>query len=52
MAHEPGNAIQPYGHPDMDYVEHEKTYDLFVNLFKWGTVFCVGCVVLLGVLTL
>ena len=41
-----------YGHPDMDYVEHEKTYKFFINLFKWGTVFCIGCVVLLAVLTL
>ncbi len=47
-----GNAIQSYGHPDMDYVEHENTYKLFINLFKWGTVFCIGCVVLLAVVTL
>lgn len=40
------------GHPDMDYAEHERTYDMFIGLFKWGTVFCIGCVVLLGVLTL
>ncbi|MEI2733506.1 MAG: aa3-type cytochrome c oxidase subunit IV [Rhodoblastus sp.] len=52
MAHEAGDAIQSYGHPDMDYVEHEKTYNLFIALFKWGTVFSVACVVLLGVLTL
>ncbi len=46
------NEVSSGGHPDMDYPEHEKTYDMFIGLFKWGTVFCIGCVVLLGVLTL
>lgn len=46
------NEVSTGGHPDMDYAEHEKTYEMFIALFKWGTVFCVGCVVLLGVLTL
>ena len=46
------NEVSSGGHPDMDYAEHEKTYELFIGLFKWGTVFCIGCVVLLAVLTL
>ncbi|QRM56711.1 aa3-type cytochrome c oxidase subunit IV [Sinorhizobium sp. BG8] len=25
----------------MDYAEHEKTYNLFVNAAKYGTMFCV-----------
>ncbi|NVP55755.1 aa3-type cytochrome c oxidase subunit IV [Mycoplana rhizolycopersici] len=25
----------------MDYPEHEKTYNLFVNASKYGTMFCV-----------
>ena len=25
----------------MDYAEHEKTYNLFVNASKYGTMFCV-----------
>ena len=25
------------GHPDMDYAEHERTYQRFVSLFKIGT---------------
>ena len=40
------------GHPDMDYAEHEQTYDFFITLFKWGTVFSVACIVLLALLTL
>ncbi len=24
--------------PVMDYDEHNKTYDMFVNLTKWGTI--------------
>lgn len=24
------------GHPEMDYPEHERTYDLFIRLSKWG----------------
>ena len=42
----------PDGHPDMDYGEHQRTYALFITLFKWGTVFSAGCVILLGLLTL
>jgi len=40
------------GHPAMDYAEHEKTYNLFVGLIKWGTVASVACVIALAVLTL
>jgi hypothetical protein len=36
-------------HPAMDYAEHEKTYGFFVQLFKWGTVFCVGIVIFMAV---
>ena len=46
------NEVSSGGHPDMDYAENEKTYEMFIALFKWGTVFSVACVVLLGVLTL
>ena len=27
------------GHPAMDYAEHEKTYNLFITLTKWGLGF-------------
>ncbi|MCK5930531.1 MAG: aa3-type cytochrome c oxidase subunit IV [Fulvimarina manganoxydans] len=23
---------------DMDYPEHERTYNLFLSMFKWGTI--------------
>lgn len=29
----------------MDYAEHEKTYDLFLGLSKWGTVACVALLI-------
>ncbi|MBL4598579.1 MAG: aa3-type cytochrome c oxidase subunit IV [Rhizobiaceae bacterium] len=29
----------------MDYSEHEKTYDAFISLTKWGVVFCVALMV-------
>jgi hypothetical protein len=32
------------GHPDMDYAEHERTYKLFTNIVKWGTI-VVGLIV-------
>lgn len=34
VANDPSNA--------MDYSEHEKTYDLFIWLSKWGVVACVA----------
>ncbi len=46
------NDIARTDHPDMDYAEHDRTYDLFIALFKWGTVFCIACVLLLAFLTL
>ena len=33
---------------EMDYPEHEKTYGLFIGLFKWGSVVIVA--LLLGML--
>lgn len=29
----------------MDYAEHEKTYDLFIALAKYGTLVCVALLV-------
>ena len=45
MADQPNSA----GHPAMDYAEHEKTYQLFIGLTKWGTIFCVAIMVLMAV---
>jgi hypothetical protein len=33
---------------EMDYPEHEKTYNLFIALFKWGSVVIIA--LLLGML--
>jgi Bacterial aa3 type cytochrome c oxidase subunit IV len=40
------NASPAGGHPAMDYPEHERTYALFTNLTKWGTIVIV--VILIG----
>jgi hypothetical protein len=37
--------------PAMDYAEHEKTFSLFAELIKWGTVFSVIFVLLVGSFT-
>ncbi|NDA48691.1 MAG: aa3-type cytochrome c oxidase subunit IV [Alphaproteobacteria bacterium] len=37
------------GHPDMDYAEHDKTYHMFINLAKYGTIFCVLLLVFMAV---
>jgi hypothetical protein len=29
----------------MDYAEHERTYDTFLGLVKWGTIFVVALLV-------
>jgi len=40
------------GHPAMDYAEHEKTYDLFIGLTKWGTILTVLLLVLMAIFLL
>ena len=32
------NLAHAGGHPAMDYPEHERTYSMFVNLTKYGTI--------------
>lgn len=34
------------GNENMDYAQHEQTYNLFISLVKWGTVSCI--VILVG----
>ena len=36
---------------DNDYVEHEKTYNLFLAMTKWGTVFTIILVMFIGSMT-
>lgn len=45
MANEP----RVDGTAPMDYAEHEKTYQLFVGLTKWGTVAVVGILLFMAV---
>jgi hypothetical protein len=40
--------ITPQGHPDMDYAEHEATYQLFLKLVKYGLVGVILVVVFLA----
>ena len=37
------------GHPAMDYAEHERTYNLFLTLTKWSTIFLVLVMVFMAV---
>lgn len=36
------------GTAPMDYAEHEKTYDLFVSLTKWGSISVIVILVLMA----
>ena len=36
---------------DNDYVEHEKTYDLFLALTKWGAIGTILLVLFIGSMT-
>lgn len=46
-------AADPHHHdvPAMDYAEHEKTFDLFASLVKWGTVASLVITLLAGAAT-
>lgn len=36
---------------DNDYVEHEKTYNFFLALTKWGTIASILLLVFIGAMT-
>jgi hypothetical protein len=38
------------GHPDMDYAEHEKTYQLFLFLLKYGAIAVVAVIIFLALM--
>lgn len=40
------------GHPAMDYAEHEKSYDLFLALTKWGTISTIIVLILMAIVLL
>lgn len=35
------------GHPDMDYAEHERTYQRFIAFTKWSTIALVVILLLM-----
>lgn len=43
-------ASEPHvdGTAPMDYAEHEKTYELFVGLTKWGSIAVVVVLILMA----
>lgn len=34
---------------EMDYQAHENTYEVFLNIFKWGTVGCIALMIAMAV---
>lgn len=38
--------------PVMDYEEHNKTYDLFIALFQYGTIACLLIVAFMAIFLL
>jgi hypothetical protein len=36
-------------HTAMDYAEHERTYEMFIGMAKWGTIVAVGLMVFMAV---
>jgi Bacterial aa3 type cytochrome c oxidase subunit IV len=41
---------EPAGHPDMDYAEHERTYEMFVRLLKYSAIGVIGLLAMLAYL--
>lgn len=43
-------ASQPHvdGTAPMDYAEHERTYELFIGLAKWGSIAVIVVLVLMA----
>ncbi|ODN68555.1 Bacterial aa3 type cytochrome c oxidase subunit IV [Methylobrevis pamukkalensis] len=33
----------------MDYAEHEKTYNLFIGLVKWGSIHVIAILILMAI---
>lgn len=40
------------GNENMDYAQHERTYELFTGLVKWGTVSAVSVLILMAIFLL
>ncbi|MGP0060890.1 MAG: aa3-type cytochrome c oxidase subunit IV [Beijerinckiaceae bacterium] len=46
------HTVSAGGQSDNDYAEHEKTYRLFLMLFKYGALGVVLVLILMAILTL
>ena len=46
------HANHDAGHPAMDYAEHEKTYNIFIALMKWGTIITIAILVFMAIVLL
>jgi hypothetical protein len=44
-----GHQVQEGGHPDMDYAEHERTYEGFIRFSVIGTIWVVTIMVGLAI---
>ncbi len=42
-------AEVPENGAEMDYEAHENTYDVFINLFKWGTLASVVLMIAMAI---
>jgi aa3 type cytochrome c oxidase subunit IV len=40
------------GNENMDYAEHQRTYELFTGLLKWGTVITIIIMILMAIFLL
>lgn len=43
-------SAHPAGHPDMDYEEHERTYQMFLKLMKYAVIGSVTVLIVLALL--
>ena len=37
------------GHENMDYAQHQRTYDLFIGLVKYGSLATIAILVLMAI---
>lgn len=40
------------GNENMDYAQHQRTYDLFVTLVKWGSISVIVTLILMAIFLL
>ena len=40
------------GNENMDYAQHQRTYDLFIGLVKWGSLATIGVLILMAIFLL